>query len=325
MLAKMFYNQLPEWARPTNPMMRYALGYQAISRRRLLVRLLLGVVLIALTIGVSYILTESTTTAENPPFREFMYYPLIGLMLLMQVLAIAITTNAIALERQKGTWDSLQITLSGAEMSIRTRWALVFYRLRWLLVAIFIGRLGFMLLLLNDITDFEGRAIDVRIINISPEVSLEVAVFLLAALMTAAVLQPFVALGFDAAVGMLVGTLTTRRNVGILTTVFLMLVRLGISIAALVLGGQILDATGTTENIIEMPASEAWARLIALFSQGDLSLRILDLEVLGTIWADIDEGIYLGGVVLLVIVVQALITNGLLWLAARRAGKASKV
>ena len=80
----------------------------------------------------------------------------------------------------------------------------------------FILRLGYIFLLLNDATDFEGRALDVRIISIAPEVSLETAVFLLAALITAAVMQPFIALAFDGAVGILVGSVVHSRNVGIL-------------------------------------------------------------------------------------------------------------
>lgn len=324
MIARLFYQQLPEWARPTHPLMRYTLGHRTLSRRNILSRILLVLSVTALTVLISYFYTKGETASENPTYREFMFYPIVAATLLMQLLAIALTINFVTLERQKGTWESLQITLVGAGMTIRTRWALVFYRLRWMLLAVFVARLGYIVLLLNDLTDFEGRAIDVRIIGISPEVSLEVAVFLIAGLMTAAILQPFVALAFDAALGILVATLTGRRNVGILTTVVLLVGRAALTLGSLLLGSQIVDANGTTEKIIGMGTGEGWLRLLLLTSQGDQSLRILNLETLGNIWADLENGIYIGGIVLLLVVIQAMLANGMVLFAARRAAKPSK-
>jgi hypothetical protein len=239
----------------------------------------------------------------------------------MQLLALAMTANSVALERQKGTWDTLQITLTGAETSIRTRWALVFYRLRWVLLAVVIGRLGYVVYLLRDLTDFEGRAIDVRIIGISPEVTLEVAVFLLAALMTAAILQPLVSVGFYAAVGLVIATVTKRRNVGILMTVFLMMLRVMVAGYSLYIGNTIIGPNGTKPEIIEVSAGFAWFRTLLLAIEGDLSLRLLNLETLGNLWADITNGIYLGGVILVLVLIQAIVANLMLLFAAWRAYK----
>jgi hypothetical protein len=324
MIANFFYGQLPQWARPSHPMMRYILGQQSLTRSRQALRLVLMLIIALAVVGLAYAATLQTSQSANPSYREFMYYPLVGTTLLMQILGLAITTNSIALERQKGTWDSLQITLVGAPTSIRARWFSVFYRLRWLLLALVVGRLGYLALLMRDMTDFEGRAIDVRIIGIAPEVSLEVAVFLLAALMTAAILQPFVALAFDAGLGMLVATLTQRRAVGILTTVTLMGLRVGITLAALFYGNRIIGPLGTTSNIIEISSDQAWLRTLLLVTQGDLSLRILNLETLGNLWADLENGIYLGGIVLALVVAQAVIANGMVLFAAWRSGKPSR-
>jgi hypothetical protein len=281
-------------------------------------RVLLGLLILVLLIVVSYFFTSESAGDENPSYREFMYYPLVAATLLMELLALAMTANSVALERQKGTWESLQITLTGAETSIRTRWALVFYRLRWVLLAVVIGRIGFVVLLLKDLTDFEGRAIDVRIIGISPEVTLEVAVFLIAGLMTAAILQPLVSLGFYAALGMVIATVTKRRNVGILMTVFLMMARVVLAGGSLYLGSTIMGAEGTKAKIIELSAVDAWIRTLLLSIEGDLSLRLLNLETLGNLWADIDNGIYLGGVMLLLVLVQAVVANLMLLFAAWR-------
>lgn len=326
MLARLFNSQLPPWARPTYPLMRYAIGYSPITRRQLISRFFLVAFLVMILFAVSYVYNVTIQeTGEQASYRNLLYYPLVAATLLMQLLALALTTNFMALERQKGTWESLQITVVGAQMAIRTRWAMVFYRLRWLLGGLIVARLGYIALLMADMTDFEGRAIDVRIIGISPEVSLEMAVFLLAALMTAAILQPIVAIAFDAALGILVATMTRSRGLGILTTVILMGFRLITSFSALLLGREILQAHGTTPQIIEMSSTEAWARLLFLSNQGDLSLRLLNLESLGNIWADVDEGIYLGGAVLALVLVQAILANLMVLFAARRASKPSKV
>jgi hypothetical protein len=327
MFAKFFYNQLPPWARPAHPVMRHALRYD-VSRRQTMLRGLLVLVLVAVALGISYAYTlqnpDTNEMSLPDTIREVLYYPLSGAMLLMQLLAFALTINLVALERQKGTWESLQITLVGAQTSIRSQWALVFYRVRWILLAVFVARLVYIILLMYEITDFEGRAIDVRIIGISPEVSLEVAVFLLAALMTAAVLQPFVVLAFDAGLGVLVATATPRRNVGILTTVTLLVIRVVLTVGALILGNDIVTGQGTTPRIVDMSTPEAWGRVLLLTTQGDYSLRLLNLETLGNLWADLKDGIYLGGIVLGLVMLQAVIANAMVLFAAWRAARPGK-
>lgn len=322
MIAQAFYRQLPEWARPTHPMMQYILGRQATTRRSRWLRALLVMLSVGLAVAVSYFAVLQNN--DTPRIREILYYPLVALTLLMQVLTLAITTNSIALERQKQTWDSLQISLVGAATNIRARWVSIFYRLRLMLLVVFAARLVYIALLMVDMTDFEGRAIDVRIIGISPEVSLEVAVFLLAALMTAAIVQPFVALAFDSAIGMLVAVFTQQRSVGILTTVVLMGARIILTLGAVIQGNQVVNANGTTPAILENSTEQAWAQVLLLSTQGDLSLRLLNLETLGNLWADLDNGIYLGGVVLAVVMLQAAVANSLVLLAAWRAAKPNR-
>lgn len=324
MISRIFYSQLPEWARPSYPLMRQALGRPATSRRAQFFRALVVLLILGAVVGLGYAFTLQNTDSSEPTYREFMYFPLVGLQLLSMIFALLLTTNVVALERQKGTWDSLQITLTGAGNSLRVRWALVFYRLRWILLALVIGRLGYVALLMDDMRDFEGRAIDVRIVGIAPEVSLDLAIFLMAALMAAAILQPFVSLAFDGAIGLLIATVTKRRNVGILTTVSLVMARVLISIGALVSGIELLEPTQTAPEIADLSTSEAWARILLLATQGDWSLRLLNLNVLGGIWADIENGIYLGGVVLGIMLAMSLLSNLIVLFAAWRVSKPSR-
>lgn len=324
LLTRIFYSQLPIWARPTHPMMRYALGYRKLTLRDILVRVLLAVLAIGIMIAAGYFYTEQTTDSSTIAYRDYMFYPLVLLQLFAQLIALTMTVNSVALERQKGTWDTLHVSLVGAATAVRSRWALTFYRLRWILALILIGRAGYIYFLLDDITDFEGRAIDVRIIGISPEVTLEVAVFLLTALITAALLLPFVAIAFDAAIGMLIATMMQRRSVGVLTSLVLVGGRILITGIALFLGNMILNANGTKPEIVDMTTAEGWTRTIFLTLQGDLGLRLLNLETLGNLWADLENGIYLGGVILAAVVIMAMIANSLVLFAAWRAAKPTK-
>lgn len=324
LLTRLFYSQLPVWARPTHPMMRYALGYRKLTLRDTLLRLLVAILGIGVIVGAGYFYTQQTSDSNTITYREFMFYPLALLQLLAEILALALTVNSVALERQKGTWESLQVSLVGAATAVRTRWALVFYKLRWVLAAIVLGRLVYIGYLLDDMTDFEGRAIDVRIIGISPEVTLEVAVFLLTALITAALLLPFVAIALDAAVGMVVATLTQRRSAGVLTTLVLVGGRVLITGSALFLGDSILGPNGTKPEVVDMSTAEGWGRTLLLTLQGDLGLRLLNLEALGNLWSDLENGIYIGGVVLVGVILMAMIANGLVLFAAWRAAKPAK-
>ena len=55
MFARIFYSQLPRWARPDHPMMRYVLGARHINRNGILLRLL-GMIVIAALLAGGYLL-----------------------------------------------------------------------------------------------------------------------------------------------------------------------------------------------------------------------------------------------------------------------------
>jgi hypothetical protein len=324
MLNRLIYRQLPPWAHPTHPMMRHAIGYVAPTRRQVIFRAVVGVLLAAglITLGLIYNLNSQEAQPSN--YREWMYYPLVAMQLLTQIFAIVLTVNAVAIERQKGTWESLQVTAIGAVDLIRTHWMLVFYRLRGLLLLIFVLRLGYAAFLIHDVTDFQGRAIDVRIIDLSAEIDLNVAVILLAALMTAFVLLPFVMLAFDGAVGLFLGSLVQRRSFGLLSVVVLLMSRLAVSIASLYVGAQVIGFDSTTTTIYQEDSTAAWARILLLATQGDYGLRLMNLDTLGSLWIDVSEGVYLGGILLGLVVLIAVLSNLLVLAAGRRAARPGK-
>jgi hypothetical protein len=73
-----------------------------------------------------------------------------------------------------------------------------------------------------------------------------------------------------------------------------------------------------------MSTAEGWGRTLLLTLQGDLGLRLLNLETLGNLWSDLENGIYIGGVVLVGVILMAMIANGLVLFAAWRAAKPAK-
>src|SRR5690606_25445013 len=150
-----------------------------------------------------------------------------------------LTANVIAVERQKQTWDTLKLSLSGVALTLRARWIAVFFKLGWLLFFITVGRLIYIAILLRDITEFQGRALDLRISGITPEVSLDVTVLIMAAQMTAFVLLPFIAVAFAAAIGLFVSVLTHTRSVVILGLLLLIGLRLGTTIGAILVGNTV--------------------------------------------------------------------------------------
>jgi hypothetical protein len=73
MIYRIFSSQLPVWARPNHPLMRYAIGTRKPSRRQQVTRAALGLVILVLVIAVSYFFTAGDTGDDSPAYREFMY------------------------------------------------------------------------------------------------------------------------------------------------------------------------------------------------------------------------------------------------------------
>lgn len=324
-LSRIGYNQLPRWARPDHPIMRSVMGYGRSSTwRRRFMMLLLMIFISAIAVALGYVVAQNQAIqGEEPTVRDILYWPLVGAQTLALVLAIALTTNVIALERQKQTWDTLKLSLSGVSLTLRARWIAVFFKLGWLLALITIGRLIYVGLLLDEMVEFQGRALDLRISGITPEVSLDVTVILMAAMMTAFILMPFVAVAVAAAIGIVVSVFTRTRSVVILGLLLLIGLRLATTIGSLVVGNTVFSETGVSNDLATLDRNTAWYRLLFSSAEGDMMLRLFHLDTLGQIWADVSYTIYIGGVMLLVVLVQAMIANGLVLYAAWRATKPS--
>jgi len=327
-LQHYLYDQFPVWARPTNPILRYLL--QRAQRRRQgmqrwLCRLL-GIGMVGGMVAFSYRAYQGNQNfgvseqGESALF-SVLYLPLLLIQFFTFTAALVLTSNMVSQEQQAGTWEAVKITSHGAEMVIRARWAAVFYQLRWLLVFLLIPRVVFVGQMLVDLTDYQGYHLDLYITGITPEVSLEVAILLLAGLMTAALLLPLVILGLNASIGLLLSTVFKARGTTIVAQTVILLLEALIVLGSMSAGWEVLDAEPVTQLTTDADMTQKLVGLVFLGTTGDQGLRFMNLETYFQAWTDVDYGILTGVLMLGAMLLLALVTNGMLWWSARRAAR----
>ncbi len=333
MLQRYLIAQIPIWARPENPVLRYTL--QRFGRRRArrpltrwLARLLLALTL-AGALAISYRAYENgsallvSQTNTSALFAIF-YSPLLLAQLLMLMWALLLTSSMLPHEQQRGTWEPLKITSHGAEMAMRARWAAVFYQLRWPLVILLVPRLLFAGQMLIDLTDYQGHHLDLYMMGITPDLPVEIGVLMLAAFVTAALLQLLVAVGLNAAIGLLISTVFRSQQMALLVQVLALLAQavvFGLSLAA---GLSVLDQEPGYASLTGQTTLERWTSLLLMAGVGDHGLRLMDLRTFLETWPGVEYGVFLSVGILILMGLQAIFTNGMLEWAARRAARPSQ-
>ncbi len=321
-------NLLPDWARPDHPAVRYFRRGQAIPLRRTqrVMRLVMGVgaALVLITISAVFAGRDSplglSGTGDSQVYAVLYFPVLIGqLVALLAVLLLA--SGTLDDERQRGAWDDVRITSHGAETLIRARWAALFYQMRPLLIALLVPRVVFAGLMLADLTHYQGHALDFYLMGIIPDLPLAAGVVLLAALMTATLLQLPVLLGLNAAIGLVMASTVTPGRVALAVRVAVLAAEIAIFGLALSGGMRVLDAGKSGAAFQHLGMGARWLRLLALGLWGDQGLRFMDLETTLQTWPDVDYGVLLGAALLAALTVEIVLTNGLLNLAARRAAR----
>jgi hypothetical protein len=290
--------QLPAWGQPAHPVLRYLLqrSRPPETRWRRLARLGLQAATVAIVVLLGYQVATGFGAQPARSLHAILYWPLVLLSVLVGLAALMLTGSAISLEKARGTWDSLRITSHGAGLVFQARWVSVFYTLRGPLGVLFLARLVFALAILIDLAQyFRGRYLDLLLSGITPTVSVPVGAALLAATMTAAILQPLVAVGLDAAVGLLVSVMVREPRYDIL----------------------VRTALGPW-----MTTAGVWMAILFQSMVGDQGLRLLTLEESGPLWADVHYGILIGPALLVLTLFQAWLAGRMVGWAAHRAGQA---
>lgn len=312
--------QLPVWARPAHPILRYGLKPQPLSRRARYARALSVILLLLVMGGVGYILLLATNFPKPPPGQnltetllDFVFWPALILQIFTRLAVQTLTVNTVSDEKRRQTWDSLRATEHGAELTLRTRWASVFYRMRGLLGLILLVRLVLIFGILFDLTAFRGGYLDRLVNGIVPDIPLLVGALLLAFMMTASLLLPLTGIGFDAAVGLLISTRFHQRTYAVLTQVVIAVVRIAL------VAGLIYGMSQFTAHDANLPDGVAWLLMAAFAAMGDWGLVFLQLGFFGDVWANVPYGIFISLGLLVFAMLQAGLTDGILALAIRRA------
>jgi hypothetical protein len=323
-LRHAFLEQLPDWARPDDPVLRYSLRREQRppTPMRWLWRLS-AVAAVSALLAMSLLAYDmrsplGMSEPDGSVLHTVLYFPLLIVQWAGLVIALLSASNAVSNERQRGTWEDLKITSHGAEKIMRAQWAAVFYQMRWALVLLIVMRVVFAGLMLADLTDFQGYRLDLYISGIRPEVSSEVAVILLAALMTAALLQFPVLIGLNAAVGLVLAAAFRRRSMTSLVRLAAFVLVSGGLILCLSAGQSVLDSTYTYER---MSMLARWIGLLLSGAFGDQGLRFMDLQTFLQTWTDVDFGVLLGAALLALVAIEVMLTNALLALAVRLASR----
>lgn len=318
MIQRLLFAQLPTWARPDHPAVRYQRGDRPQTQRARLLRALGEVLAGGLLLLIGYLAATRLFTVpagQNvvESINAILYFPLLALHLLARVLAVALTSGTIADEIRRQNWDNLRATEHGAELTLRARWVVVFLRLNIILTAAIVARLLLIGLVLYDLTAFQGRYIDLLINGITPEVTVVPAILLLALLLTASVLLPVTGVGLDAALGLLIATAAHSRGASVLLQGLFVLARAGIALLLTLLTTQFLAG--------ELAASDigAWLLMAGQGALADGGLAFLYLGRFGEIWAIVPYGIFLGPALVLFALMQSFLADRILALAIRRA------
>jgi hypothetical protein len=321
-LSQRLARQLPGWARRSHPALRYELGQPVRKPARVRYLRALLVVLGLLLLGLAgYAIATGLFAHEagaNPleALQNTLYWPTLALQLLLIAAAFSLTIGKVAREARRQNWDNFRATPDGADLTLRARWAAVFYRLRGLLTIVIAVRVVLLVGLLWDLTAFQGRYLDLLISGITPEIGLVVAILLLSLTMTAALLLPITSVGLNAALGLLLSTAVRQRTYVTLVQVVYLLLRIGLAVVLL------WAATGFLDGGLSPTDLGAWLLIFGAAALGDWGLALLSLSLSGEVWATVPYGIFIGAALLIVALLQAALADGLLNWAVRRAQRA---
>jgi hypothetical protein len=322
------YAQLPDWARPTHPILRYMLEHDLRRRtavQRVLVRLLAIAVVGGLVLSSAVIVDQDNPIMMREPTKyplfTLMYFPLVMLQFFCVLFGTLLTTQAISAEVQRETWESLKLTSHGAALVFRARWAAVFYQLRWLLLLIIALRVIFAGTMIIDTMDERGYLLDLFTDGITPGVSVDMAIILLAVQITFTLLAIPVLLGLYAAFGLLLAALVQNK-------LALNAIRVGLVIGPFTLfvlgmnnGSMVLEADPFSSGLRDMSMATRWWNLFTLGVIGDQGLYSMDLYTTLNTWTDVHYGVLLGVALFGVLIVEILLTDGMIRLAAWRAAR----
>lgn len=313
-LRQAVINPLPQ-VHPNDPAMRYLLG----SDRRQVWRAAVGQFMFALLLIVAAwflvgVLPLDVGTSLSEQALSLLILPVIVVQWALSASMFVVAAGAISTEKRRGTWTDLRATPEGIGLVLRAHWGTtVFYRLRGLLIFVYVLRVVMIGLLLYDLTGFRGEYLYHLTARVVPDVSPEIGALLLVLTITGALVMPLATWGFDAALGLLVATFVQQRVFLSLIRIVIGITRLMLSLLALFSGVTVL--TGLNSDL----GGFSWFLALAYGTFGDMGFAYLNGPTLSDLWQNVEYAILIGGVMLIVALGLALLTDLMLRWTMRRA------
>jgi hypothetical protein len=327
---------LPAWARPTNPVLRYIIRRERRRQNTTLraVGLLLALAIVGAVFMLSYDLYRHDHLASLSRNGESGLYTVVYIPLLLLQFTVIMSGSSLAvsldltspmtpLDQQRETWEIVKVTPYGAELTFRSRWAGVYYYAAWMLSALTLLRAILIGQMLADLLHSKSYHFAAHTAGITPGVPTWGRGLVLAAFMLAALLQPLVMTGLNAALSLFLSasirhTLLLRTVLGLLSLAEL------IGFAVAVTAGTIVLDLDPVFRHAYLSTPERWLALLSLALVGDQSLRFLNLRSFTQTWVRLDYGIGLAVAIPLAVLLESLLALWLVRRAARHAMRAAR-
>lgn len=291
-----------------NPLLHYELGRPAGGNFALQ---LTALILLLGTAAAIYAVAFGVSDGGNLSalLWQSMYFPALALQMITLMLALAQGAASVDGERSRKTWDKLRATETGASLALRARWLGIMYRLRAPIALILLLRLLLALGTLLDLTAFGGHYVKMLSAEATPALSdWRVGMLLIALSLTLSLAQPLAMIASAAALGLLLSVAVVERLYSAVLQVML-----AAMFAAFILAAS-AGVTGISQGRLIMSDAAQYLLVLAYSSYGDWGLLLAQVSA---VWRGAPAGAFIGPGMAALLLLQALIADGLMGLAER--------
>lgn len=322
LLQRIFYIEMPDWARSGSATLRYVLGPRRRRRFWWGFKSSVGVVGGSGLVGISWLAYHAGTPlmlsgSDGSALFTVLYFPLSILQFIALVVALVWSPGRASAERARGGWDMIRATSHGSQILVFAQWTAVFYEMRTFLMLLLFPRVLLAGFVLVTASQYQGYHLNLYVEGMPSMIPGDIAVIMLAAQITAALIQLPVLIGLNRAARLLILAALPKRAAGwALTAVFAGEIGLfWLGLCALQNIEQVISGLHTGRHV----DGDCVDLLLGLF--GDQGLRFMDLPTTLQMWTDIPHSVHAGAVLLILVMVQILLSRGMLnlaaWLASR--------
>ena len=243
---------------------------------------------------------------------QSLYFPSLVLQVITLNLALLLGAASVDGERSRKTWDNLRATETGASLALRARWLGILYRLRAPIAAIMLLRLLLALSALLDLSAFGGHYVKMLSAEAAPALGdWRLGLLLIALNLSLSLAQPLVMIASAAVLGLFLSVTVAERVYS---------AALQIALVALVAAFVLLASAGAADIVggrLIMSEAAQFLLVLVYSSYGDWGLLQAQLSGLGAVWRDVPAGAFISLGMAALLVLQALIAEGLMSLAER--------